>query len=143
MEFLDIVFHGVDLESLLDEVEVSSLQTKIPVLKGYNFWPNRWITLKFSQEFPDSAFHGVDVESLLGEADVSSLQTRISVRKRHTFWSDRLIAIKFSQEFPDSVFCEVDFKTQLGEAVSRRSRPEYRFERTITFNQIVVSPSKF
>jgi hypothetical protein len=31
------VFHGVDAESLLGEEEVSSLETSVPVSKGYNF----------------------------------------------------------------------------------------------------------
>jgi hypothetical protein len=30
-------FLGVDLESLLGEAEVSSLETRIPVRKGHNF----------------------------------------------------------------------------------------------------------
>jgi hypothetical protein len=33
------------MESLLDEAEVSSLQTRIPVRKGYNFRSDHWITL--------------------------------------------------------------------------------------------------
>ena len=33
-EFQDAVFLGVDVESLLGEAEVSSLQTRLPVRKG-------------------------------------------------------------------------------------------------------------
>jgi len=36
-EFQDAVFLGVDVESLLGEAEVSSLQTRVPVRKGPNF----------------------------------------------------------------------------------------------------------
>ena len=36
-EFQDAVFLRVDVESLLGEVEVSSLQTRVPVRKGPNF----------------------------------------------------------------------------------------------------------
>jgi hypothetical protein len=36
-EFPDAVFLGVDVESLLDDVEVSSLETTVPVRKGHNF----------------------------------------------------------------------------------------------------------
>jgi hypothetical protein len=35
--FLDAVVLGVDVESLLGDAEVSSLQTRVPVRKGYNF----------------------------------------------------------------------------------------------------------
>jgi len=36
-EFQDAVFLGVDVESVLGEAEVSSLQTRVPVRKGPNF----------------------------------------------------------------------------------------------------------
>jgi len=72
-EFPEAVFLRVDVESLLCEAEVSSLQTRVPVWKGHNFWSNRWIALKFLQEFPEAVFLRVDVESLLCEAEVSSL----------------------------------------------------------------------
>ena len=68
------------MDSLLGEVEVSSLQTRVPVRKGHNFGSGRWISLKFSQELPDVVFLGVDVESLVGEVEVSSLQTRVPVQ---------------------------------------------------------------
>jgi len=73
------------VESLLGEAEVSSLETRVPVRKGYNFLSERWITLKFLQEFLEAVFLVVDVESLLGESEVSSLQTRVPVRKGHNF----------------------------------------------------------
>jgi len=72
-EFPDAIFLEVYVESLLDEAEVSSLQTKIPVRKAHNFWSYRLIVIKFLQEFPDEAFLRVNVESLLSEAEVSSL----------------------------------------------------------------------
>jgi hypothetical protein len=65
-KFPDTVFHGVDVESLLGEAEVSSLQSKVPVRKSQNFLYDRWISLKFLQEFPDVVFLGVYVASLLG-----------------------------------------------------------------------------
>jgi len=73
------------VESLLDEVEVSALETNVPVRKGHNFGSDRWIALKFLQEFPDSVFLAVDAESLLGEAEVSPLETRLPVRKGRNF----------------------------------------------------------
>jgi len=36
-EFQDVVFLGVDVESLLGEAEVSSLQTRVPFRKGQNY----------------------------------------------------------------------------------------------------------
>jgi hypothetical protein len=36
-EFPDAVFLGVDVESLLGEEEVSSLETIVPVRNGHNF----------------------------------------------------------------------------------------------------------
>jgi hypothetical protein len=84
--FADAVFLGVDVESLLGDAEVSSLETGVPVRKGHNFWSNRWISLKILQEFPDAVFLGVDVESLLDDVEVSSLETRVRVRKGHNFY---------------------------------------------------------
>jgi len=91
------------VESLLDDAEVSSLETTVPVRKGHNFGSDRWISLKILQEFLDAVFLGVDVESQLGDAEVSSLQTGVPVRKGHNFGSDRWISIKFLQEFADAV----------------------------------------
>ena len=72
-EFSDAVFLEQDVESLLGEVEGSSLQTRVPVRKGNNFGSDRWISLQFFQEFSDAVFLGVDVESQLGEEEVLSL----------------------------------------------------------------------
>jgi len=36
-EFLEAVFLGVHVESVLDEAEVSTLETRVPVPKGHNF----------------------------------------------------------------------------------------------------------
>jgi len=79
-EFSDAVFVGVDVESLLVEAEVLSLQTRRPFRKGHNFSSNRWITLKIIEELPDAVFLGVDVESLLVEEEVL-FQTTVPVRK--------------------------------------------------------------
>jgi len=73
------------VESLLDEAEVSTLETRVQLRKGHNFRSDRWIALKFLQEFPEAVFLVVDVESLLGEAAVSSLETRVPIRKGHKF----------------------------------------------------------
>jgi len=73
------------VESLLDDVEESSLATKVPVRKGHNFRCDRWISLKILQQFPHAVFQGVDVESLLCDAEVSSPATRVLVRKGHNF----------------------------------------------------------
>jgi len=73
------------VESLLDDVEVSSLETGVRVLKGHNFRSDRWISPKILQEFPEAVFLGVDVVSLLGDAEVSSPETKVPVRKGHNF----------------------------------------------------------
>jgi hypothetical protein len=73
------------VESQLGDAYVSSLETGVPVRKGYNYGSDRWISLKILQEFPDAVFLGVDVESLLDDAVVSSLKTRVPVRKGHNF----------------------------------------------------------
>ena len=36
-EFQDVVFLGVEVESLLGEAEVSLLHTRVPFRKGHNF----------------------------------------------------------------------------------------------------------
>jgi len=83
------------------------------------------------------------VESLLDDAEESSLATTVPVRKGHNFRCDRWISLKNLQEFPDAVFLGVDVESLLDEWRNRRSRPEYPFERAITFDPTVGSPSKF
>jgi len=73
------------VESLLSDVEVSSLETGVRVRKGHNFGSDRWISVKILQEFLDAVFLGVDVESLLGDAEVSSPATRVPVPKGQNF----------------------------------------------------------
>jgi len=73
------------VESVLDDAEVSSLETRLLVRKGHNFLSERWISLKFLQEFSEAVFLGVDMESLLGDPEVSSLETTLRVRKGHNF----------------------------------------------------------
>jgi len=84
-EFLQAVFLIVDVEALLGEAEVSTLETSVPVRKGRNFGSDRWIAHKFLKEFPKPVFRIVDVESLLGEAEVSQLETSVLVRKGRNF----------------------------------------------------------
>jgi hypothetical protein len=55
------------MESLLDEQEVLSLQTRITVEKGHNFWSDRWIAMKVLQYFPQDVFIVLPMESLLDE----------------------------------------------------------------------------
>jgi len=73
------------VESLLGELDVSTVKTRVPVRKGNNFWSDRWIALKLFQKFPEAVFLVVDMESLLSESEVSSLETRVPVRKGHNF----------------------------------------------------------
>ena len=112
------IFLGVHVESLIGKVNVSSLETRVPVRNSHNFWSDRWITLKILEEFSNAVYLGVDVESLISEANVSSLETRLPVRNGHNFLSDRWISLKFLQEFPDAVFLRVDVESLLGEAVT-------------------------
>ena len=74
-EFPDAVFRGVDVESLLGDAEVSSLETAVRVRKGHNFRSDRLISLKILQEFPDAVLQGVDVASLLCDLEESLLET--------------------------------------------------------------------
>jgi len=83
------------------------------------------------------------VELLLGDAELSSLETGVRVRKGHIFGSDGWISLKILQEFPDPVFLGVDVESLLDDARYRRVKPEYPFERAITFDPSVGSPSKF
>jgi len=83
------------------------------------------------------------VESLLGDAEVSSPATRVHVRKGNNFGSHGWISLKILQEFPDPVFLGDDAESLLDDARYRRARPEYPFERAITFDPSVGSPSKF
>ena len=54
------------------------------------------------------------------------------------------ISLKLLQEFPDAVFLGVDVESLLGEEeVSSLDTSVYRFERAITFDPTVGSPSKF
>jgi hypothetical protein len=71
------------VESLLEEVDVSALQTSIAVRKVHNSCSDSWFVPKFLLEFADAVFRGVDVESLHGEVEVSMLRTRVAVRKGH------------------------------------------------------------
>jgi len=87
------------VESLLNDAEVSSHETRVPVQKGHNFGSHRWICIKFLQEFPDAVFLGVHVESLLGDAEASSLKTRVPVGKVHNFRSVRWISLKIYRSF--------------------------------------------
>jgi len=73
------------VESLLGDAEVSSLETRVLVRKGHDFWSDRWISIKFLQEFPKAVFLGVHLESQLGDAEGSSLDTTVPVRKGHNF----------------------------------------------------------
>jgi hypothetical protein len=73
------------VESLLDDEDVSSLETRVPFRRGHNFLSDRWISIKFLQEFPDAVLLGVDVETRLDDAEVSSLETRVPVQKGHKF----------------------------------------------------------
>jgi len=83
------------------------------------------------------------VESLLGDAELSSLETDVRVQKGHIFGSDRWISLKNLQDFPDAVFLGVDVESLLDDTRYRRARPEYPFERAITLDPTVGSPSKF
>jgi len=79
----------VDVESILGEEEVWSRQARVTVLKGHNFWSDRWIAIKILQEFPDALFHVVDVESILGEEEIWSRHAIVTVCKGNNFLSDR------------------------------------------------------
>jgi hypothetical protein len=66
------------MESLLVEEEVLSRQTGIIAENGHNFWPGRWIALRFLKEFPEAVFHVLPIESLLVEEQVLSRYNGIS-----------------------------------------------------------------
>jgi len=83
------------------------------------------------------------VATLLCDLEESSLETGVRVRKGHNFGSDRWISLKILQEFPDAVFLGVDVESLLCDARYHRARPEYPFERAISLDPTVGSPSKF
>ena len=114
-EFPEAVFLGVDVESLLGEAGISSLETGVRVRKCHNFGSDRLNSLKFSLEFPEAVFLGIDMESQLGEVEVFA-PDESTVSKGHNFGSDRWISLKFSQEFLNAVFLGVDVESLLGEA---------------------------
>jgi len=93
-EFVDALFHIVDLESILGEDEVWSRQARETVRTGNNFWSAVGSWPKFYWSFRKPFLHLVDVESILGEEEVWSRHARLTVRTSHNFWSDRWIAIK-------------------------------------------------
>jgi hypothetical protein len=64
--------NGMNVESILGEAEVWSLQARVTVRKGHNFWSYRWISMKLLQEFSNAIFFGDDLESPLCEATVWS-----------------------------------------------------------------------
>jgi hypothetical protein len=65
VEFPDALFHGVVVESIVDEVEVCSRHARLTVRKGLNFCSDRWIAIKLLREFSDALFHGVVAESII------------------------------------------------------------------------------
>jgi hypothetical protein len=156
-------FHIVHVESTLGEEEVWSRQARVRVREGHNFWSDRWIAIKILQEFPEDPSHIMDVKSRPLDLDQifrrfygrcfpwsrcgiatrwgKGLETWVPVRKGHNFWFDHWISLKFLEEFPDAVFLGVDVESLLREA--EVSKPEYRFERAITFDPTVGSRSNF
>jgi len=44
------------MESLLYEANIRSRQTRVTAQKGFNFWSDRWIVLKFLQEIMEAIF---------------------------------------------------------------------------------------
>ena len=57
----------MDVESILDEEEIGSLQARVTVRKGHNFLCDHGIAMKSLPKFPDALFHIADVESIIGE----------------------------------------------------------------------------
>jgi len=154
-EFVEVVFRGVTMKSLLDANDVWSGQTtdptRVPAQQVHNSWSDRWIMLKFLQEFAEAVFHKVKKISLLDSPSFLSGQTtdetRITGQKVHNSWSNRWIVLKFLQEFMEAVFHGVTMKSLLVPTVSGRARPptipEYRLNRFITLDPTVGSCSNF
>jgi len=142
---LDVVFLRVDVELLLGEAEVSSLETSVTVRKGNNFRSDRWVTLKILEEFLDGVLIRVDAESILSVVEVSSLQTRVAVWKGHNFWSDRWISLKFIQVFQNIIFLGVDVELLLGEVKVSSLETSIPIRKGLNFwcNRRVGSPLKF
>jgi len=82
---------------LFVEEAVLAPHTRITAEKRYNFWSDRWISLKFLHEFLEAVFLIVRLESLLVEEAVLARHTGIAAEKGHNFWSDRWIVLKVSQ----------------------------------------------
>ena len=65
-------FLGVAIESILDDGEVLSSETRVMALKGHNFLSDRWIALKCLQDFLRAVFLEGSMESVLSDEEVSS-----------------------------------------------------------------------
>jgi hypothetical protein len=73
------------MESLLDEQEVLSRQTRITAEKGYNFSSDRWIALNVLHEFPEAVVVVVPTESLVVEECGLARQRETTAKKGHNF----------------------------------------------------------
>ena len=54
LELPDTLIHGVDVESIIGEVEVWSRHARVMVRKSHNFYSDRWIAIKLLLVFPDA-----------------------------------------------------------------------------------------
>jgi hypothetical protein len=73
------------MESLVDEEEVLSRQTRITPEKGYKFWSDRWIALNVLHEVPDAVVVVVPMESLVVEEYSFSRQIATTAKKGYNF----------------------------------------------------------
>jgi hypothetical protein len=61
-------------------------QPWVSAQKGYKFWSDRFITLKFLQGFLEAIFLGVDMEWLLGDEDVLSFEMEYQLKRAINFY---------------------------------------------------------
>jgi len=77
-EFIEVVFLGVALESILGDREVWSGETRVTAQKAQNFLSDSWIALKVLEEFIEAVLLEVAMESILSDREVLSGQTRVT-----------------------------------------------------------------
>jgi hypothetical protein len=71
-EFIEAIFLGVAMESILHDREVCSGETRVMAQKGHNFLSDSWTGLKFLEEFIEAVLLEVAMESILGDKEVLS-----------------------------------------------------------------------
>jgi hypothetical protein len=82
--------------------------------KGYNFWSDRWIALKFLHDFSEVVFLGYLLNHYLRRGGLVS-HAWVTGQKGYNFWSYCWIALKCLLDFSEAVFLGVSMKSLLSD----------------------------